>query len=266
VLGLFLYDIPDTKPHEIDVEFAKWWDPDEPNNAQYVVHPWQNPGNMVRFKVDCNAIDITTHEIIWTPECVEFSSYFGDYPLRDPCDIIYSWSYTGPDIPQAKDERARMNFWLLPPKDSAPGTPGAPPMDGQEAEIVIKNFIKKCFTSSHPDYDDWVDAGSPCCWCYPRQCHGDANNFPYGKSNYWTSIPDLEVLKAAWNKNLATILGKKVIDFNPSCTYSCNVLLICADFDHKPYGKFNYRVSIPDLAILKANWNIPNKPDPNCFN
>jgi hypothetical protein len=123
----------------------------------------------------------------------------------------------------------------------------------------------ECTLYGHPDYLEWLSVGKPDCWCYTRQCHGDADNLPYGKSNYWTSIPDLEVLKAAWNKNLATILGKKVIDFNPSCTSSCNVPLICADFDHKPYGKSNYRISIPDLAILKANWNVPNKPDPNCF-
>ncbi len=141
VLGLFLYDIPDTKLHEIDIEFARWWDPNNPYNASYCVQPWEDPCNIVRFKVDCNANDTTTHEIIWTPERVDFRSYFGDYPLSDPCDRIFTWSYTGPDIPQAKDERARLNFWLLPPKDSAPGTPGAPPTDGQEAEIVITNFL-----------------------------------------------------------------------------------------------------------------------------
>ena len=139
VLGLFLFDIPDAKLHEIDIEFAKWWNPNNPYNASYCVQPWEDPCNIVRFKVDCNAIDITTHEIIWTPERVDFRSYFGDYPLSDPCDRIFTWSYTGPDIPQAKDERARMNFWLLPPEGSQPGTPGAPPMDGQEAEIVIRD-------------------------------------------------------------------------------------------------------------------------------
>jgi hypothetical protein len=122
-----------------------------------------------------------------------------------------------------------------------------------------------CFPCDHPDYFEWLLVGKPDCWCDPRQCHGDADGLPYAKPNYWVSIPDLEVLKAAWNKDLATILGNKVIDFNPACSNSCSVPLICADFDHKPYAKPNYRVSIPDLTILKANWNIPNGPDPNCF-
>jgi hypothetical protein len=159
VLGLFLYDIPDTTPHEIDIEFGKWWNPDDPNNAQYVVHPWDNIGNMIRFSVDCAANDITTHEIIWMPESVEFRSYFGDYSLCTPTDLIRSWSYTGPDVPQAKDERARMNFWLLPPKDSPPGTPGAPPTDGQEAEIVIRNFL---FRTEIRDYIITGDLNDDC--------------------------------------------------------------------------------------------------------
>jgi hypothetical protein len=106
-----------------------------------------------------------------------------------------------------------------------------------------------CFPCAHPDYFEWLSVGKPDCWCYPRQCHGDADNLPYGKSNYWVSLPDLAILKNAWNKPLSMLTGTD----------------ICADFDYKPYGKSFYRVSLPDLAILKANWNIPNKPDPNCF-
>ena len=153
VLGLFLYDVPDTTPHEIDIEFARWWDPEEPNNAQFVVHPWDNPGNMVWFKANCDVNDITTHEIMWMSDRLCFRTYFGDYPLSDPCDLIHAWCYTGPDIPQAKDERARMNLWLLQPKGSPPGTPAGPTMDGQEAEIVIKNFLFR------PEICDYVLAG-----------------------------------------------------------------------------------------------------------
>jgi len=107
-----------------------------------------------------------------------------------------------------------------------------------------------CFPCTHPDYAEWVTVGKPECWCYPRQCHGDADGLPYGPEiNYWVSIPDLGILKSAWNKPLASLVANE----------------ICADFDHLPYGKEDYRVSIPDLTILKANWNIPNGPDPNCL-
>lgn len=153
ILGLFLYDDPDPGLHEIDIEFAKWWDPDNPANASYCVQPWDEPNHCHRFYTDCSPNDLTTHEILWAPDRVDFRSYFGDFPLSDPCDLIYSWCYTGPDIPQPKDERAHINFWLLPPEGSPPGTPAAPPTDGQEAEIVIKNFLFR------PEICDYVLAG-----------------------------------------------------------------------------------------------------------
>lgn len=106
-----------------------------------------------------------------------------------------------------------------------------------------------CFPWWHTDYTTWIDVGKPGCWCYPRQCHGDADGLAYGKKNYWVSIPDLTILKSAWNKPIEDLVGDG----------------ICADFDHRPYGESGYRVTAPDLAILKSNWNIPNGPDPNCF-
>lgn len=105
-----------------------------------------------------------------------------------------------------------------------------------------------CFPRDHPDYNDWVAVGKPYCWCYPRQCRGDATDFCYGKTPYCASIDDLEVLKAAWNNSHLWLP------------------YICADFDHKPYGKFQYRVSIPDLQILKENWNVEHvDTPPDCF-
>jgi hypothetical protein len=95
---------------------------------------------------------------------------------------------------------------------------------------------------------EWTKAGRPCCWCWPRQCHGDADGAPYTKSNYWTSTPDLTILKAAWQ-----IPNGPVV-----------VPGACADFDRAVYTKSNYRVSTPDLTILKRYWQISNKPDPNC--
>lgn len=99
------------------------------------------------------------------------------------------------------------------------------------------------------DYDQWVTVGKPVCWCYPRQCLGDADGLPYGKQNYWVSIPDLTILKDAWNKTAAQLVGVDA----------------CADFDHLPYGKSLYRVSIPDLTILKNNWSIAGGPAPTCL-
>jgi hypothetical protein len=140
VLGLFVYDVPDTnnKPREIDFELSRWWEANEPNNAQYVVQPWDGPNNRYRFHMDEQKS--TTHEIIWTPQRIDFRSYYGNYPLSNSNNLIDSWSYEGDDIPKAGEENPRINFYLLPPKNSPDGTPGAPPSDGREAEVIIKEF------------------------------------------------------------------------------------------------------------------------------
>ena len=129
---------------------------------------------------------------------------------------------------------------------------------GQSEDMSFMLFTEPgCFPATHPDYFEWLSVGKPDCWCYPRQCHGDACNDAQGRNNYWASTNDLTVLIAAWNKPYPLIAGLT----EPIS----GELLICADFDHKPQGRLNYRVSPNDLSILIANWNIPNKPDPNCF-
>jgi hypothetical protein len=134
---------------------------------------------------------------------------------------------------------------------------------GGTAEASISPSGVKCISIEHPEHpgptytvelDDWVLVGEPVCWCYHRQCHGDADCKFQGKDKYWVSTNDLDVLIAAWNKRFVEIDGKEVN----------GIPLICADFDHLPQGKKKYRVSINDLDILIANWNKANKPDPNC--
>lgn len=130
----------------------------------------------------------------------------------------------------------------------------------KEIEICV---VADCFPGGpgNAAYDEWASVGEPDCWCVsenPRQCHGDADGLPEGKGNYWTSFNDLTVLKAAWNKNYATIAGQTA--------GTVPTKLICADFDQTAEGKGLYRVSFGDLEILKANWNQGNLPDPNCTN
>lgn len=109
--------------------------------------------------------------------------------------------------------------------------------------------VTDCFPDWHTDYDEWVFVGKPDCWCYPRQCHGDADGQSEGKQKYWVSTIDLDILIAARSKPLEELSGNQ----------------ICADFDHAAQGKKKYRVSVNDLDILIANWNQANKPDPDCF-
>ncbi len=95
------------------------------------------------------------------------------------------------------------------------------------------------FPAGHPRegqnyYQDWLDAGSPDCWAYPRQCWGDADGKMF--SGKWVLIPDLTEFINSWDKDP----GED--GFN-----------ICADFDHAFFsGK---RVLIPDLGIFIASWD-----------
>jgi hypothetical protein len=123
----------------------------------------------------------------------------------------------------------------------------------------------ECFPSGHPDYDEWKNVvGAPDCWCYTRQCHGDDDNYAEGKSGYWVSINDLTVLKDAWNKDFPTIEGQTSTVETGTGVF-VDVEWICADFDHLPEGKFDYRVGIEDLTILKKYWQNKIVVDPNCL-
>lgn len=95
-----------------------------------------------------------------------------------------------------------------------------------------------CYTG--PDYDEWVTVGKPDSWCYPRQCHGDADGEAeqVGKTTYWVSHDDLIILIEGYTKEYG---GNPDVD-----------TWIAADFDHaaEAVGKTSYRVSHNDLLVL----------------
>jgi hypothetical protein len=100
------------------------------------------------------------------------------------------------------------------------------------------------FPSGHPDCSEWLAVGMPQCWCYPMQCHGDAD----GQREYGAPVGlnDLDILKRAW----ATNPGDP--EFDP-----------CADFNHD--GSLNFL----DLNVLKRNyfkpWYDPSLPNQGCL-
>jgi hypothetical protein len=111
------------------------------------------------------------------------------------------------------------------------------------------------YTGLHPE--EWEEVGKPDCWIAainPRQCHGDADGASQGKTKFWVSTNDLDVMVEAWNKTFAQIDG---LEKN-------GVPLICADFTQTPEGKQRFRVSIQDLDILTDNWQQANAPAPDC--
>jgi len=83
------------------------------------------------------------------------------------------------------------------------------------------------------EYNDWVAWGKPDCWCYDRQCRGDADGIP--KLMKWIGGADLTILRTAFLKTDAELA---LVPWG-----------ICADFDHKRI--LMKRVQAADLAILR---------------
>jgi hypothetical protein len=131
ILGLFTWsDSPEYTHREIDVEISKWSDPDDSDNAQFVVQPWHTPGNLERFEVPEDE-PATTHCFEWTSKRIKFISYENHYTesgtSNRKCD---SWSYSG-SVPRAGDENYRINLWL---------NEGKAPSDGEGMEVIISRF------------------------------------------------------------------------------------------------------------------------------
>ncbi len=122
VLGLFTWNDDQAYNHrEIDEEFARWGNPADPTNGQFVVQPWDGAGNLLRITQAPGAAP-STQSFTWGTSSVAFSS-----SAASPS----SWLYTGPNVPQPGGEHARMNLWLYR---------GQAPTNGQELEIVISSF------------------------------------------------------------------------------------------------------------------------------
>lgn len=131
VAGYFTWDdyAPDHHYREIDIEFGRWGEP-EGDLAQYVVQPWERPGNMHRFSYA--EPELTSHEILWTAEQVRWRAWSGTAPSPTPETLLHEWSYTGEDLhTEAGRAQLRLNLWLIG---------GEPPANGREVEWVIREF------------------------------------------------------------------------------------------------------------------------------
>ncbi|MHC4692936.1 MAG: hypothetical protein ACYS67_09350 [Planctomycetota bacterium] len=121
-------------------------------------------------------------------------------------------------------------------------------------EVVTVVYPSTCVTYEHPvdhecmkttaqEYPVWEAWGKPACWCYSKQCRGDATGTALGP--YWVQLADLNILKAGWYQ-VDTVLAT-VQDG------------ICGDFNHAALGP--YRVQLADLNILKTYWYSTVVPD-----
>jgi hypothetical protein len=123
-----------------------------------------------------------------------------------------------------------------------------------------------CFPACHPDHDQWVEVGKPDCWCYPRQCHGDADGASGGSTKsgvYYVGPADLNLLVSSW-----------LVKEPPHGAGITSVPDgICADFAHDMGGSTKsglYRVGPTDLNILISDWLNKEPPhglgiEPDCL-
>ncbi len=128
VAGIFLYR---DEENEIDIEFSRWGDHQNYQFGNYVIQPAELPGNQFQFPVLTSGTH-TTHQIIWSPGEVFFSSWHGHY-LKSPDDnLIAQWHYNGENVPKPNGLRLFFNIWLFR---------GIMPKTDQPEKIVIKNFL-----------------------------------------------------------------------------------------------------------------------------
>ena len=141
VLGMFLWQYaPCYEPgngwwnpyNEIDVEFSRWGDPAR-DVAQFVVQPYDFPGNLERFDVTFSEGELTSHAFNWLPDRIEYRSWRGGPGDESTGELIRTWTYTGPQIPRPEQPRVHINLWQF---DGAPAAP---------QEVVLDTFT---FTSA----------------------------------------------------------------------------------------------------------------------
>lgn len=117
--------------HEIDVEFSRWGDPTATENAQYVIQPYDYPGNLERFQITLSDAAVSTHQILWNSDLITFRSVQGT-DIDSEENLIHAWEYTGPDIPEAEGMLVHINLWLFL---------GMQPISGEEQEMVVSSFL-----------------------------------------------------------------------------------------------------------------------------
>jgi hypothetical protein len=132
VHGFFTWsDDPTFNHREMDIEFSKFGNATDRNNAQYVVQPFTVAGNRVRFQVPAGLAP-STHSFKWETNRISYLSLRDYYFAGPTTNSFNSWNFTDASkIPPARDENVRLNLWLFN---------GIPPVNGQEWEIIINRF------------------------------------------------------------------------------------------------------------------------------
>lgn len=124
---------------EVDFEDGVWSVPRPPENSQFVVQPWDTPGNLHRFQLpDLSQDAKLTRILTWEEGRLHFLLLRGHHSFDDytPSDIIEEWLYLHDPaaqhfVPDPERERFRFNLWLRN---------GTPPAGDGDLEVVIDHF------------------------------------------------------------------------------------------------------------------------------
>ena len=101
----------------------------DPNDAQFVVQPFDVLGNLVRYLQPSTSQ--FTSQMEWRADHITFTSWNGWSSVPAPSDIIKQWTYEGSPIPTPGTERVHINLWLYR---------GGAPVSGVGDEMVIHSF------------------------------------------------------------------------------------------------------------------------------
>ncbi|UCC22034.1 MAG: hypothetical protein JSW23_09545 [Planctomycetota bacterium] len=117
--------------------------------------------------------------------------------------------------------------------------------DNVQADALSEDYAAtatECYNAGAPDYAWWAANGMPPCWCYRKQCRGDANGSSFlGKP---VTVADNNLLKAAFGQSTLPPDGE------------------CADFNHA--GFLGKRVTVADNDILKLYFGVAELSVPEC--
>ena len=134
-------------------------------------------------------------------------------------------------------------------------------VNGLPLEVTITNGPGECVKSTAPFYDAWKNTfSSPDCWCYARNCRGDADGTAVGNplSGYrWVTSEDLTILAGGFNQ-LVPALQTVVVNGVPG---------ICADNNRTAVGNplSGYRwVTSEDLTVFAGYFNLLAPSVPVC--
>jgi len=108
----------------------------------------------------------------------------------------------------------------------------------------------ECLNKLDTGYTKWVSYNKPDCWCYQKQCRGDADGAKTLSKP--VASPDLTIFKAGVGQTAAYV-KTLVVSGKPG---------ICADFDRK--DTLSKPIASPDLTIFKSYVGVADTSVPQC--